>query len=65
MLARWIVGAAAAYAGIGLAFAVAFAVRGAGTIDPAARHASWGFRILIIPSAVALWPVLARRWWLV
>lgn len=52
----------AAYAGIGLAFATVFVFRGVGRIDPVAREAPIGFRLLIIPGAAALWPVLALRW---
>jgi len=51
-----------AYAGIGLAFAIAFVLRGVWRLDPVARGAPIGFRLLILPGAVALWPVLLRRW---
>lgn len=50
------------YAVLGAFFAIAFAARGAQRIDPVARGASWGFRLLIVPGAVALWPLLAWRW---
>jgi len=46
----------------GLLFAIPFALKGAGKIDSHARHGSWGFRLLIIPGTMALWPLLARRW---
>src|ERR1051326_8520758 len=46
----------------GLAFAVPFAFRGVGKIDPHAAHGSWGFRLLIIPGTILLWPLLASRW---
>lgn len=62
MIANSLVIAVAIYASIGLVFAVAFAFRGAGTIDPMAKGGSWGFRILIIPASAALWPLLALRW---
>ena len=52
----------AAYLGCGLIFAVSFALVGAKRIDPHAAHGSSGFRILIIPGATALWPLLLRRW---
>jgi hypothetical protein len=52
----------AAYLAAGLVFAVPFVVRGAGTIDAAARRGTWGFRLIILPGVVALWPVLAQRW---
>lgn len=61
-LARSLVAAMAIYVAIGLVFALAFAWRGAGKIDPIAKEGSWGFRILIIPASAALWPLLARRW---
>ncbi len=62
MWAYGIVGAAGLYFAAGLLFAVSFALRGAAAIDPAARHAGWGFRLLIMPGAMALWPALAKRW---
>ncbi|NJL29216.1 MAG: hypothetical protein HC897_15705 [Thermoanaerobaculia bacterium] len=62
-LANALVIALAIYTSIGLVFALAFALRGAGRIDPMAKSGSWGFRVLIIPASVALWPWLARRWW--
>lgn len=53
---------AGVYAGLGLAFALAFVVRGLERVDPAARGSSPGFRLLVLPGVVALWPLLARRW---
>ncbi len=50
------------YLAAGLLFAIPFVLVGAGRIDPHAAHASWGFRVLIIPGTMALWPMLARRW---
>ena len=47
----------------GLAFAVPFVLVGVGRIDPHAGHGSWGFRVMILPGTVFLWPLLARRWW--
>ncbi|HEX4956169.1 MAG TPA: hypothetical protein VF017_22500 [Thermoanaerobaculia bacterium] len=48
---------------LGLVFALAFVRWGASRLDPAAREASWGFRLLILPASAALWPWLALRWW--
>ncbi len=62
-IAIWIVGLAAAYLAAGVLFALAFLFRGLDRVDPAAHGASWGFRCLIAPGVVALWPLLARRWW--
>ncbi len=50
------------YLAVGVLFAIPFAWKGAGRLDPHAIHASWGFRLLILPGATFLWPLLARRW---
>jgi glycerol uptake facilitator-like aquaporin len=50
------------YAGTGVVVATVFAVRGVVRVDPAARSASWAFRLLILPGAAALWPLVLRRW---
>lgn len=50
------------YLACGLMFAIAFALVGAKKIDPHAARGSWGFRLLIIPGAMALWPLLLKRW---
>jgi len=46
----------------GLAFSVPFALVGVGKIDPHAAQGTWGFRVLIIPGTILLWPLLAQRW---
>jgi membrane protein implicated in regulation of membrane protease activity len=46
----------------GLLFAVPFVLLGVKKIDQHAAHGSWGFRFLIFPGVVALWPLLLRRW---
>ena len=55
----WLAGV---YAAVGLAFAVAFVIRGVQRVDPAAKGAPLGFRLLILPGSAALWPLLLRRW---
>lgn len=47
---------------LGLLFAVAFAWKGAGAIDAKAAQASWFFKLLILPGAMALWPFLLSKW---
>lgn len=61
-LARLIVGSLGVYAALGLLFGAAFLTAGLARIDPAARASRWGFRLLILPGVVALWPWLLRRW---
>jgi hypothetical protein len=61
-IARACLWLAGSYATGGLLFALAFSAMGVARLDPAARGASWGFRVLILPGAAALWPLLLRRW---
>jgi hypothetical protein len=61
--AVWLVRALGFYVGLGLLFAAPFVLRGVDRIDPGAKGASWGFRLIIVPGVVALWPILLRRWW--
>lgn len=49
------------YASIGLVFACWFVLKGVSTIDPAAAHAPWSFRALILPGVAALWPVMLKK----
>lgn len=46
----------------GFLFAVPFVVWGIGRIDPAAARSGWGFRVIVIPGVLFLWPLLAVRW---
>ena len=50
------------YLACGLVFAVPFALTGVAKIDPHAVGSGWGFRLLIVPGALLLWPWLLRRW---
>lgn len=52
----------AAYAALGILFAIAFVIRGVERVDPSTHRASWGFRILILPGCAALWPWMAAKW---
>ena len=52
----------AAYMACGLVFAIPFVLVGVKKIDPHAAHGSWGFRLLVLPGAMAFWPLLLRRW---
>lgn len=62
-LAGWLVGLAGIYVALGVVFALAFVTKGVGAIDPVAKEGTIGFRLLIFPGAVALWPLLAKRWY--
>ena len=61
-VAGWIVDALAAYGVAGAVFAAAFVTVGIQRVDPAAEHAPLGFRLIVMPGAAALWPLLLVRW---
>jgi hypothetical protein len=50
------------YALLGIVFAPFFVTLGAGRIDPSVKQSSSGFRLMIVPGVIALWPLLALRW---
>ena len=50
------------YLCVGAICGIAFAWRGADRIDPATHGAPLMFRLLILPGAIALWPILTLRW---
>lgn len=56
-----IVWSAGAYLAVGLVTAVFALFRGLGRIDPDALNATWGFRLIVLPGLVLLWPVIVRR----
>lgn len=56
---------AAVYAGCGLLVAVLFLARWCKAFDPSATAGSWGFRVLIVPGIIALWPVILAKVWTV
>jgi hypothetical protein len=49
------------YVLLGVVFALPFAVSWVGRIDPHAAAGTWGFRVVIVPGVIALWPLLASR----
>jgi len=51
-----------AYASVGIAFAFPFLGWGVQRIDPGARGAGCGFRVVIFSGVVIFWPWLAWRW---
>jgi len=57
-----LLGTIAAYAMLGVVFAAAFVSVGIATVDPVARGASAGFRMMIFPGVTALWPLFLMRW---
>lgn len=62
IVASWFVGALGVYLAIGLLFCIPFVLKGVGKNDPAVKGSTIGFKLIIIPGVVMLWPVLIRRW---
>jgi hypothetical protein len=60
--AEFFVAALAVYGLASGVFAVVFALFGIHRVDPVAEHAPFGFRLIVIPGAAALWPLLLTRW---
>lgn len=52
----------ALYAAAGVVFALAFLLLGITRIDNGAKGAGLGFRLLILPGLIALWPLMLIRW---
>jgi hypothetical protein len=50
------------YVAIGVAFAAVFVAVGIGRVDPVARQAPLGFRLIVMPGCAALWPLMLTRW---
>ena len=51
----------AAYAAVGVGVALVFVVFGLSRVLPGAS-ATAGARLLLLPGAAALWPLILRRW---
>jgi len=60
-LATWIARLGGFYLLLGVVFAVPFAFRWVNRIDPVAARGTLGFRLLIVPGSVLLWPLVISR----
>ena len=58
----WVVRLLELYLIVGVVFGIPFVLRGVGRVDPVARTGTWGFRLIVLPGVIALWPMLLRRW---
>jgi hypothetical protein len=59
---EWFVNLLAAYSVVGLVFGLAFVTLGISRLDPVAQGSGLGFRVIVLPGVVALWPFLLLRW---
>lgn len=62
IIAQTILGVLSVYLACGLAVGTPFVLRGVDRVDASAKGASLGFRLLILPGTVALWPLMLRKW---
>src|SRR5262245_49374075 len=62
-VATWLVRFVYAYLAIGIVLLPWWHLRGLRRLDLSAAEGPWGFRILISPGLVALWPWLINRAW--
>lgn len=62
VVAELFVNLLSAYMVIGVLFAVAFVMIGITRIDASAGNSTLGFRLIVLPGAALLWPLLLRRW---
>lgn len=46
------------YLAIGLLFGIYFFIRGASQIDEQIKDSPWTVRLLLVPGAIGLWPLL-------
>ena len=53
---------AGVYLAGGALFAIFFLSRGLEKMDTAAHGSGWGFRLIILPGTIVLWPVLLSKW---
>jgi hypothetical protein len=53
---------AAIYLALGVLFVIPFLIKGLNKIDEGAHSSTIGFKIIIIPGVIALWPVLLSKW---
>jgi hypothetical protein len=50
------------YLSLGFVFSIAFLTIGITKIDHAVKGSTWGFRLIIFPGVIVLWPVLLLKW---
>ena len=49
------------YLAIGLVFGIYFFIRGAAQLDELVKDSKWTVRLLLVPGAIGLWPLLLSR----
>ncbi|MCB0666054.1 MAG: hypothetical protein KDC80_09545 [Saprospiraceae bacterium] len=49
------------YFGTGVVFSLYFVLKGAAKLDPLIAQSKWTVKLLLIPGAIATWPILWRK----
>ena len=49
------------YLACGGLFSIVLLLKGIDRIDPAARNAGFGFKLIILPGLIVLWPLLLKK----
>ena len=50
------------YLSIGAVFSVAFVLAGMRRVDAVSQEAGLGFKLLTLPGAALLWPIMLMKW---
>jgi hypothetical protein len=61
-VAEMILSTAGLYFAVGLVFALVFLALGLRRVDALAADGPWGFKALIFPGVVGLWPIVLLLW---
>jgi len=62
VIAIFLLSTFAGYLILGVVFAIAFVLLGIEKVDATAHGSTVGFRLIIIPGVILLWPILLRKW---
>ncbi len=60
-IVSFLVKIATVHIAFGIVIAILFFTRWLKTMDPAATGSSWGFKVLVTPGVVALWPLILMK----
>ena len=47
----------------GVLFSMVFIVKGLNKMDEGAVESGIGFKLIILPGCIVLWPLLLKKWW--
>ncbi|MEP7109344.1 MAG: hypothetical protein ABI760_15225 [Ferruginibacter sp.] len=62
MIAQLILTLVLVYLLCGFIFIIPFMIKGIVKVDEGTRGSSWGFRLVIAPGIIVLWPLLLKKW---